>query len=80
MSLLGLKQEALDVLRAPFIQALGQQSFEAPNQVGLYLFEDKSWVIMNFNDNPVVAKLNGETHDVAARQWLCHWSNKRQDE
>ena len=72
-SLLKLSQEELDALRAPFLRALGYQAFNAPNQVGLILFEDKSWVMMNFNDHPVTVKFNGEDHEIAARQWLHHW-------
>jgi hypothetical protein len=73
-SLLNLTQATLNALRGPFIKALGHQAFDAPNHVGLILFKDKSWVIMNFNDNPVTVKLSGEPHDVAARQWLYHWA------
>jgi len=75
-SLLALPQEQLDSLRAPFIRALGHTSFRAPNRVGLVLFEDGSWVAMNFNDRPVTIVLDGESHDVAPRQWLQHWEER----
>jgi hypothetical protein len=75
-SLLKLTREELDSLRAPFIRALGYQEFNAPNRVGLIVFEDRSWVTMNFNDQPVVVRLNGKNRDSAPRQWLCHWEEK----
>ncbi len=73
-SLLQLTQKEVDTLRTPFVKALGHQAFEAPNQVGLFLFADQSWVIMNFNDRPITLRLDGETREVAARQWLLHWT------
>lgn len=72
-SLLKLTQEELAPLRNPFLQALGHQAFDAPNRVGLFLFADKSWVAMNFNDQPAVVRFNGQTHEIAPRQWLHHW-------
>ncbi len=76
-SLLKLPREELDALRAPFLRALGQQAFSAPNRVGLILFEDRSWVTLNFNDHPVAITLNGESHDVPAREWLHHWETRK---
>lgn len=71
-SLLALPQAELDALRAAMLKPLGQE-LRAPNRVGLYLFEDGSWVIENFNDEAVTVRLNGETHQVSARQWKHHW-------
>ena len=75
-SLLKLPREELDALRAPFLRALGQQAFSAPNRVGLILFEDRSWVMLNFNDHPVAVAFNGESRDIPARQWLYQWESR----
>ncbi|MBE7503528.1 MAG: hypothetical protein HS113_25215 [Verrucomicrobiales bacterium] len=48
-------------------------SLRAPNQVGLYLFTDGSWVIENFNDQPVEVELNGRKLVVEARGWQKLW-------
>jgi hypothetical protein len=72
-SLLKLTQEELARLRDPFLRALAHQAFDAPNRVGLFLFDDRSWVTMNFNDQPVVVRLNGIPHEIAPRQWRHHW-------
>jgi hypothetical protein len=45
----------------------------APAHVGLYLFKDKSWVLENFNDEPVDVQLNGKTVAVPGRGWVQHW-------
>ncbi len=75
-SLLELTEQELDAIRAPFFRALGHRSFCAPNRVGLVLFEDGSWVAINFNDEPVVVKLDDQECVIAPRQWFCHWVEK----
>ena len=72
-SLLQLPQKELDALRAPLLAPL-KASLHAPSQVGLYLFKDGSWVVENFNDQPVQAELNGEMLSVPARGWLYRWN------
>jgi hypothetical protein len=72
-SLLALSQDALGPLREPLLRPL-RTRFHAPNQVGLYLFRDGSWVIENFNDEPVEVELNGRKHRVAARGWQRQWN------
>ena len=64
--LLELPQPTLDVLRAPLLKPLGH-SFKAPNRVALYLFADGSWVVENFNDQPVQVELDGRLLEVSAR-------------
>jgi len=71
-SLLRLQTEDLNALRRDLLAAVGQ-TFLAPNQVGLYLFDDGSWVIENFNNSPVTTELNGQRHSVAARGWIYPW-------
>lgn len=71
-TLLELNQEPLDTLRTPLLKPL-KTTFKAPNRVALYLFADGSWVIENFNDQPVQAELNGKIHTVPARAWLYEW-------
>lgn len=70
--LLQLSQRELDDLREPMLRPL-RASFKAPNQVGLYLFQDGSWVVENFNDVDVKVELNGKLMTLAARGWRCHW-------
>jgi len=67
-SLLGLGQAELDRLREPLLRPFGRR-LESPSRVSLYLFDDGRWVIENFNDQPVSVRLDGATHEVAARGW-----------
>jgi len=71
-SLLELSRERLDAIRRPLLRPLGH-SFQAPNRTALYLFGDGSWVIENFNDEPVSVSLDGTTRQVAPRGWLYQW-------
>jgi hypothetical protein len=70
--LLDLSKAELDALRDPLLSAL-KTSFKAPNRVALYLFDDSSWVVENFNDSPVSVELNGHPLNVAPRSWLYEW-------
>ncbi|MBI4663612.1 MAG: hypothetical protein HY735_32830 [Verrucomicrobia bacterium] len=71
-SLLQLSQKELDDLRRPLLRPF-QGSFQAPNQVALYLFQDGSWVVENFSDVPVSAELNGQPIDLSPRAWKHEW-------
>jgi hypothetical protein len=71
-SLLKLPQAALDALRQPLLGPFGRR-FESPNRVALYLFEDGSHVIENFNDEPVTVKLDGHPEELAPRGWIYRW-------
>ena len=73
-SLLELPQNDLDALRPALLRPL-HLSFKAPGRVGFYPFQDGSWVIENFNDQPVTVEIGGTTQTVAARGWLCHWNH-----
>ena len=70
--LLELPQAELDSLRLDLLRPFGV-ALEAPARVGLYLFEDGSWVVENFRDEPVQARLNREPLTVAGRGWLRRW-------
>ncbi|MCL4193796.1 MAG: hypothetical protein KJZ87_18810, partial [Thermoguttaceae bacterium] len=70
--LLDWSQSKLDPLRASILPSVGR-TFEAPNRVGLYLFDDGSWVVENFNDEPVTVRLDGQPVEVPARGWVRHW-------
>lgn len=72
-SLLELPEDALTALRAPLLGVL-KASLRAPNRVALYLFQDGSWVIENFNDEPATVELNGKRLTVEARGWVHQWS------
>ncbi len=71
-SLLTLDRDALAAIRQPMLEPLGI-SFDAPNQVALYVFDDGSWVVENFNDDPVTATLDGRAMTIPARGWEQQW-------
>lgn len=73
-SLLGLSGSALDALRTPLLRPLSRR-LEAPNRVALYLFDDGSWVVENFNDDAVTVKLDGRPLRVEGRGWQHHWES-----
>src|SRR5262249_11155042 len=65
-------QDELDRIREPLLRPFGRR-FEAPDRVALYLFDDGSWVIENFNEGPVTVRLDGQPHPVAGRGWIRWW-------
>jgi hypothetical protein len=71
-SLLALSPDVLDRTRTPLLRSVSRR-FEAPSRVSLYLFDDGSWVIENFNAEPTIVKLDGTTHTVPARGWIQQW-------
>jgi hypothetical protein len=71
-SLLRLSPEELNSLRKPLLRPW-KIEFHAPNQVALYLFADRSWVIENFNDTEAHVELDAEKLTVPARGWLYRW-------
>jgi hypothetical protein len=71
-SLLKLDEAALNKLRVLLLQPW-QRTFRAPKRMGLYLFADGSWVIENFNDQPVSVELDGKQIEVKARGWRYQW-------
>ncbi len=70
--LLKLTENELEPLRMALLRPFGI-TFRAPNKVGLYLFEDGSYVIENFNNDPVKAALNGQEHEIPGRGWIQVW-------
>jgi hypothetical protein len=72
-SLLVLPQAQCDQLRGPLLDAL-HVTFQAPDQVALYLFSPDGWVVENFNTEAVKVILNGQSLSIPARGWLCHWN------
>ena len=71
-SLLQLPQKEIDDLRVGLLRPF-KTTFRAPNQVALYLFQDGSWVVENFNDQPVAVELNGQMFNVESRGWTQRW-------
>lgn len=59
-------------MRKPMLKPF-KCEFSAPNGVALYLFEDGSWVIENFTDQPANVTLSGRAISVAARGWAKEW-------
>jgi hypothetical protein len=74
-SLLKLSGPELDSLRGRLLLPF-QTEFQAPNRTALYLFDDGSWVVENFNDQAVQVRLNGEAVPVPPREWICRWKGK----
>lgn len=71
-SLLDRSPEELDFLRTPLLKPFGLR-FRAPNRVGLYLFEDGSRVVENFNDEAAAVEVDGSPLTVPPRGWVCLW-------
>lgn len=70
--LLSLPQKILDRLRAPLLDRLGI-AFRAPNKVGLYWFQDGSFVVENFNNHQIHVRLQGCNITIPARGWVYEW-------
>jgi hypothetical protein len=75
-TMLKLPQPELRELRAKMLKPFGV-TFDAPAGVALYLFEDGSWTIENFNDAAAPVALNGEAIHLPLRQWLHRWKDDR---
>ena len=71
--LLEIEPGELNELPATSAGAIFHVSFDAPPRVALYLFADGSWVIENFNDQPVSVILNGKALEIGARGWKYDW-------
>ena len=67
-SLLELPQADLDAIRQPLLKPF-DRTFKAPNRVALYLFDDGSWVVENFRDQPATVQLDDVDMEVTARGW-----------
>jgi hypothetical protein len=63
----------VDELRVPLLKPF-KASFQARNRVALHLFTHGSWVIENFNDEPVDVTLNGQAIHIVARAWSYRWN------
>ena len=70
--LLQIPGPELNALRNQLLKPF-QVSFSSPSQTGLYLFQDGSWVVENFNHEEVAVQLNGESLKVGSRGWRWHW-------
>ncbi len=71
-TLLQFDPKQCDEIRSPLLKPF-KVSCRAPARVALYLFKDKSWVVENFNDNPVEVQLNGKALAIPARGWVQRW-------
>ncbi|HEY9175388.1 MAG TPA: hypothetical protein VI136_24140 [Verrucomicrobiae bacterium] len=72
-SLLDWSQDQVEAMRTPLLRPF-KTSFRAPAGVALYLFDDGSWVVENFEDEAVSVELKGMARQVAARGWAYEWS------
>jgi hypothetical protein len=71
-SLLKIPQTELDRMREPLLKPL-KTSLKAPAEIGLYLFQDGSWVVENFTGSDTRVELNAKAMTVPARGWVKHW-------
>jgi hypothetical protein len=71
-SLLEMSPADLDRVRQPLLAPWGH-TFKAPNRVAVYFFDDGSWVVENFRDEPTAVQVDGESLTIAARDWMTHW-------
>jgi hypothetical protein len=71
-SLLTLSEHEVNAVRQAMLEPW-DGTFKAPKRVGLYLFADGSWVVENFNDEPVDVELNGADFQVEPRGWRYQW-------
>ena len=74
-SLLELPQADLDAIRQPLLKPF-DRTFKAPNRVALYLFDDGSWVVENFRDQPAIVQLDDVGMEVTARGWRYDWNQE----
>ncbi len=72
-SLLERPQADLDAIRQPLLKPF-DRTFKALNRVALYLFDDGSWVVENFRDQPATVQLDDIRMEVTARGWRYDWS------
>jgi len=73
-SLLETEQAVVDELRQWLLGPFAVQ-FSAPVEIALFLFDDGSWVIENFRDEPVTVWLNRQQVRVEARGWRYEWKS-----
>ncbi len=71
-TLLAMPLTELNSLRAPLLKPFGVR-FDAPAQVGLYLYADGSVVVENFRSEVASVQLNDRPMTVGARAWSYEW-------
>jgi hypothetical protein len=64
--------QVADGIRAPLLKAF-HLTLECPSGVGFYPFDDGSWVLEDFTNEPAVARLTGQSIEIAAREWRYRW-------
>ncbi len=58
---------------ALYLFSTDRRAVPAPNRAALNSFTYEGWVVENFNTEPVTVVLNGQSLNIAARGWICHW-------
>jgi hypothetical protein len=71
-TLVDLPPAELDAIRAHMLRPF-ETTLKGPNELGLYLFKDRSWVVENFGGRAAALELNGEKIEVPARGWTHRW-------
>ncbi len=71
-SLLQLSQQQINELQAKVLKPF-KVNFKSGNKVGFYLYSDGSYVIENFNNEPVDVELNGKILKIDSRGWIYEW-------
>lgn len=70
--LLKLPEEQLNELRRTMLSPWSM-TVRGPNKLGVYVYADGSYVLENFNDEPVRVEFNGVQHTIGARDWIQVW-------
>jgi hypothetical protein len=45
--------------------------------VGLYLFNDGSYVVENFSDEKIEVEMNGKPLNITGRGWIQNWKENK---
>lgn len=77
--LLKMSSKKLDAIREPLLSPLGV-AFQAPSKVALYLFNDGSWLIENFNNKSQEVKFNQKPLEIPSRGWLYQFLHHQSEE
>jgi hypothetical protein len=73
--LLGNPPANLDMVRNALLKPLGLQ-FTAPVNCSFFPFSDGSWVVENFENMNIVARVNGAQVNVPSRDWVYQWKSQ----
>ncbi len=70
--LLRIPEDELNRLRRAMLSPWSM-TVHGPNKLGVYVFDDGSYVLENFNDEAIRVEFNGVQHNIPARDWVQVW-------